>query len=91
LRQVEVIGREFSVVGGPGPRDRQMTPPHSKRAVEVQNATAKEFVDHHAIVERPHYNWPGKRGCRPRPAERTGPCGFVPDIGVQATPRASNG
>src|SRR5262249_36212935 len=51
---VEVIGREFSIVGEPGPRDRQMTPPHSNRAVEVQNRVGDiANVDHHAIVERP--------------------------------------
>jgi hypothetical protein len=87
LRQVEVIGREFSIVGEPGRRDRQMTPPHSNGAVEVQNRVGDiANVDHHAIVERPDYIWPGERGCRPRPAKRTGPCGFVPEIGGLATP-----
>ena len=89
MRQVEVMGREFSIVGEPGRRERQMTPPHSNRAVELQNRAgdiANEFVDHHAIVERPDNIWPGERGCRPRPAKRTGPCGFRPEIGGLATP-----
>ena len=54
MRQVEVMGREFSIVGEPGRRERQMTPPHSNRAVEVQNRVGDiADVDHHAIVERP--------------------------------------
>jgi len=83
------MGREFSIVGEPGRRESQMTPPHSNRAVELQNRAgdiANEFVDHHAIVERPDNIWPGERGCRPRPAKRTGPCGFRPEIGGLATP-----
>src|SRR5437660_5076795 len=40
----------------------------------------------YAIVERPDYSWPGERGCRPRPAKRPGPCGFVPETGRPATP-----
>src|SRR5262245_54287296 len=35
--KVEVIGREFSIVGEPRPRDRQMPLPHSNRAFEAQN------------------------------------------------------